>query len=83
MFPGLVLNRVVDSGFANVLGRTASKREQQEFAELVLELGDSIKGVEHLGLEAEEFAREENPQEAQMMDYRSAADRIMNVMGLA
>ena len=82
MFPGLVLNRVVDSGFANVLGRTASKREQQEFAELVLELGDSIKGVEHLGLQAEEFAREENPQEAQMMDYRSAADRIMNVMGL-
>lgn len=82
MFPGLVLNRVADSGFSNVLGRTASKREQQEFAELVLELGDSIKSVEHLSLQSEEFAREQNPEEAQVMDYRGAADRIMNVMGL-
>jgi hypothetical protein len=83
MFPGLVLNRVVDSGFSNVLGRTASKREQQDFAELVLELGDSIKGVEHLGLEAEQFAREVAPGEAAVMDYRGAADSIMEVLGLA
>lgn len=82
-FPGLVLNRVVDTGFSNVLGRTASKQEQQDFAELVLELGDSIKGVEHLSLQAEEFARTENVQEAEAMDYKSAADGIMRVLGLA
>lgn len=82
-FPGLVLNRVVDTGFSNVLGRTASKQEQQDFAELVLELGDSIQGVEHLGLQAEEFARTENVQEAEAMDYKGAADRIMKVLGIA
>lgn len=83
VFSGLVLNRVADTGFSNILGRTASKREQQEFAELVLELGDSITGVEQLSLQAEDFAREQNPQEAQLMDYRDAADRIMSVMGFA
>lgn len=82
-FPGLVLNRVVDTGFSNVLGRTATKQEQQDFASLVLELGDSIQGVEHLGLQAEEFARTENVQEAEAMDYKGAADGIMKVLGIA
>jgi hypothetical protein len=82
-FPGIVLNRIADTGFSSVLGRTASKREQQLFSEMILELGDSIKSEGQVALEAEEFAREQNPQEAQLMDYRGAADRIMSVMGFA
>tara|TARA_A100001391_G_scaffold33320_1_gene18018 strand:- start:1076 stop:1843 length:768 start_codon:yes stop_codon:yes gene_type:complete len=82
VFPGLVINRVADTGFANVLGRTASKREQQDFAELVLELGDSIKSVEQLGLEAEEFAREVDPQRAEGMGYKNYAQGIMRVLGI-
>ncbi len=82
-FPGIVLNRIADTGFSNVLGRTASKREQQLFSEMILELGDSIKSEGQIGLEAEEFARQQDPLEAKVMDYRDAADKIMSVMGLA
>lgn len=83
-FPPIVLNRIVDNGFSNVLGRTASKREQQQFTEMILELEDSIKRSETaVALKAEEFAREENPYESKMMDYRGVGDSIMRVLGFA
>tara|TARA_R110000824_G_scaffold192457_1_gene374597 strand:- start:2743 stop:3528 length:786 start_codon:yes stop_codon:yes gene_type:complete len=82
LFSGPILAEVVDRGFSDVLGRTATKREQQAFTDLVLKLGDSVQGTTDLGLRAQDFARETAPEEAQLMDYRGAADSIMRVLGL-
>lgn len=76
-----VINKLMDTGFSNVLGRGANKREQQAFTEMILELGDSVNRTD-VAMEAEKFARTTRPNEAKAMDLTNAASSVMRVLGM-
>ena len=76
-----VINDLLDTGFSNVLGRGANKREQKAFTEMILRLEDSVNQTD-ITTEAEAFARANRPIEAEAMSLSNAAGAVMRVLGM-